>query len=156
MWHPLLARSDQDEFLERTSSIQKRNSKPQLLHNEQRSKAPLPRQQLFLWRITSFFRLYEWNFPDLRHELHRTSLSLVERKRSGGMQSLSSLLEFTACLKGCLEEPFKRRVPWSSTAVQNCCCNGSKSALVSFSTLKLIKKLLRTSMTDGRCRDPWV
>lgn len=96
--------------------------------------------------LFAFASIYECNTDDLKHELHQMK-RILERKVKSGIQKPSSLVELTKFV-----EPFKEvfhelfrlckiaiAIPVSTASCER-----------SFSTLKLIKTHLRSTMDDDR------
>ncbi len=110
-----------------------------------------PNSNSFLEELTllSFAEIYESNLEDLRHELHQAKRSL-ERKRKEGMQSLTTILEFTIFQEH-FKEVFHELFQLCKIAIRISVSNVSWEQ--SFSTLKLIKNHPRTTMSDERLSD---
>ncbi|KAL6481128.1 hypothetical protein MHYP_G00092080 [Metynnis hypsauchen] len=107
-----------------------------------------PQKDAFLKETTlfSFARLYDSNIDDLGHELHQFR-RILDRKKQTGMQRPSStveLIQFIEPYKEVFFELYRLCKIAVAIPVSTASCERS------FSTLKLVKTYLRSTMNDER------
>ncbi|XP_034064839.1 zinc finger MYM-type protein 1-like isoform X2 [Gymnodraco acuticeps] len=106
-----------------------------------------PKSDAFLKETSlfSFAQLYDANIEDLGHELHQFS-RILDRKIKTGMQRPDSSVELVQLI-----EPYKEVFLSSSDCkIAVAIPVSSASCERSFSTLKLVKTVLRSTITDER------
>uniref|UniRef100_A0A673HC17 HAT C-terminal dimerisation domain-containing protein n=1 Tax=Sinocyclocheilus rhinocerous TaxID=307959 RepID=A0A673HC17_9TELE len=96
--------------------------------------------------IVLLAKAYDADMEDLKHELHQTR-RILSRKKSDGQKVPVTLMEFTRFL-----EPFKEVFfeLFRLTKIAVVLPVSSASCERSFSTLKLVKTHLRSTMSDSR------
>ena len=96
--------------------------------------------------LFAFASIYECNIDDLGHEVHQMK-RILEREVTSGMQKPSSIVELTKIIepfKEVFHELFRLCKIAIAIPVRTASCERS------FSTLKLVKTYLRSTMDDDR------